>query len=149
MCVKLVYDSTQQWMVWGKGVNNVVYVHRQNRKYDTQPKLTKGHDSSSSRGETEWGLKRNRMKQQHQQQQWKQLWQPCSAVRFGQVQSSQSMPPASNNHLPQLQCASCNAPIVVSSLWLWSSLSACGCCCIACLPASLPMFILRSRWHCP
>lgn len=62
-------------------------------------------------------------------------WQPCSAVRFGQVQSSQSMPPASNNHLPQLQCASCNAPIVVSSLWLWSSLSACGCCCIACLPA--------------
>lgn len=33
----------------GKGLNNVVYVHRQNRKYDTQPKLTKGHDSSSSR----------------------------------------------------------------------------------------------------
>lgn len=48
MCVKLVYDSSRK-EEQGKGVNNVVYVHRQNRKYDTQPKLTKGHDSSSSR----------------------------------------------------------------------------------------------------
>lgn len=69
---------------------------------------------------------------QHQQQQQQQKWQPWSAVRFGQVQSSQSMPPATTCH----NCNVLHAMLPLwCRLWLWSSLSACGCC-IACLPAA-------------
>lgn len=55
---------------------------------------------------------------QHQQQQWKHQWQPCSAVRFGQVQSSQSMPPATTT------CHNCN--VLHAMLPLWCRLSGSG-----------------------
>lgn len=45
-------------------------------------------------------------------------WQPCSAVRFGQVQSSQSMPPATTT------CHNCN--VLHAMLPLWCRLSGSG-----------------------
>lgn len=45
-------------------------------------------------------------------------WQPCSAVRFGQVQSSQSMPPATTT------CHNCN--VLHAMLPLWCRLSGFG-----------------------